>query len=243
VISKYGVSRLYTGLDSALLRQATYTTTRMGIYKTLMDWSTVRNKEKGRGVPMWEKSVFSITAGGLASIVGNPADLALIRMQADHNLPEAQRRNYTGVMNALTRIVNEEGVFTLWRGCTPTVMRAMALNFGMLGPYDQAKETLQEVFGDFQGIRIASSLTAATFACVITLPFDNVKTKFQKMTKSPDGTFPYKNFLDCFGKSYAREGFFGLYVGFNTFVARIAPHVIITLLVQDFLQEKFNRPK
>lgn len=243
VVAKYGVSRLYTGLDSALLRQATYTTTRMGIYKTFMDWSTVRNKEKGRGVPMWEKSVYSLGAGGLAAIVGNPADLALIRMQADNTLPELQRRNYTGVGNALTRIIKEEGALTLWRGCTPTVFRAMALNFGMLGPYDQAKETLQSVFGEFQGIRIASSLVAALFACIITLPFDNVKTKFQKMTKLPDGTLPYKNFLDCFGKSYSREGFFGLYVGFNTFIARIAPHVVITLLVQDLLQEKFNKPK
>ena len=35
-----------------------------------------------------------MTAGGLGSFVGNPCDLALVRMQADTTLPEAERRNY-----------------------------------------------------------------------------------------------------------------------------------------------------
>ena len=47
-VRNYGVRRLYTGLDSALLRQATYTTARMGIYKTLYDW--------GEGGKSWQIS-------------------------------------------------------------------------------------------------------------------------------------------------------------------------------------------
>ena len=237
VISKYGVSRLYTGLDSALLRQATYTTARLGIYKTMMDWAAERNKGP---VSILEKGAFSITAGGMAAVVGNPADLALIRMQSDHTLPVEKRRNYTGVVNALTRIVREEGILTWWRGCTPTVFRAMALNFGMLGPYDQAKEMLQKNFGNFKGLNICSSMIAAFFACVFSLPFDNVKTKYQKMIKGPDGQFPYASFGDCFRKSLKNEGPLGLYVGFPTYVIRIAPHVIITLLTTDFLNSRFN---
>ena len=237
-ISKYGVSRLYTGLDSALLRQATYSTARLGMYKTMMDWG---NAEYSNKVPLWLKSVFSMTAGGLAAVIGNPADLALIRMQSDHTLPAEKRRHYTGVVNALTRIVREEGILAWWRGCTPTVIRAMALNLGMLGPYDQAKETLQRYFGNFQGIGICSSCIAAFLACVFSLPFDNVKTKFQKMVKGSDGQYPYKNFADCFTKSLKNEGFLGLYVGFPTFVIRIAPHVVITLLATDFLNSRFNK--
>ena len=38
------------------------------------------------------------------------------------------------------RIVKEEGILKLWTGCFPTVVRAVVLNFGMLGPYDEAKE-------------------------------------------------------------------------------------------------------
>lgn len=228
----YGLKRFYAGLDSALLRQATYTTARLGIYKTMMD--TFQGDSKAP-LPFWKKCVFSLTAGGLGSMVGNPADLALIRMQADHTLPKEQRRHYTGVGNALSRIVKEEGTLALWRGATPTVIRAMALNLGMLGPFDQAKEMLQAQFGSFKGLVVSASFIAAFFACVLSLPFDNVKTKFQRMAKGADGTFPYKNFADCFMKTLSREGFTGFYVGFPTYVTRIAPHVIITLITQDFL--------
>mmetsp|Transcript_4854 Transcript_4854/g.4726 ORF Transcript_4854/g.4726 Transcript_4854/m.4726 type:complete len:298 (-) Transcript_4854:27-920(-) len=239
-ISEFGVKRLYTGLDSALLRQATYTTTRMGTYKSLMDWGTEFNKGS---VPAWQKAGYSLFAGGFAALIGNPADLALIRMQSDHTLPEAQRRHYTGVVNAISRIIKEEGFFSLWRGSTPTIYRAMAINLGMLGPYDQAKELLTKSFGEFNGIRVASSFIAAFFACVLSLPFDNVKTKFQRMAKKPDGTYPYKSFMDCFMRSLKNEGFLGYYVGFSTYVVRIAPHVIITLLTVDFLTSIFNKPK
>lgn len=72
----------------------------------------------------------------MGSLVGNPADLALIRMQADARLPQADRRNYKNVVDAFKRITKEEGFFALWRGATPTVIRAMALNFAMLVSYD-----------------------------------------------------------------------------------------------------------
>jgi len=44
-----------------------------------------------------------------------------------------ERRNYKGVGDAFSRIVKEEGVAALWKGCTPTVARAMAINLVMLG--------------------------------------------------------------------------------------------------------------
>jgi len=61
-------------------------------------------------------------------------------MQSDNSLPAAERRNYKSVSDAFMRIVKEEGILKLWTGCFPTVVRAVVLNFGMLGPYDEAKE-------------------------------------------------------------------------------------------------------
>lgn len=238
-IKEYGFKRLYAGLDSALLRQATYTTARMGIYRTLMDKAGSSHSE---GVPLWLKCIFSLTAGGIGATIGNPCDLALVRMQADHTLPEAQRRNYTGVFNAISRIIKEEGVISLWKGCTPTVYRAMALNLGMLAPYDQTKELLTKYIGDFNGIRPTCSFIAAFIACVLSMPFDNVKTKYQRMAQLPDGSWPYKSFFDCFGKTFKQEGFRGYYVGFGTYVFRAGPHALLTLLITDFLNSIFNKP-
>ena len=57
-------------------------------------------------------------------------------------LPTAERRGYTSVFDALSRIVSEEGLLTLWRGCGPTIARAMVVNAAQLASYSQAKQGL-----------------------------------------------------------------------------------------------------
>lgn len=63
-------------------------------------------------------------------------------MQADSQLPVAERRNYKNVFDAFSRIVKEDGLSGLWRGGVPTIVRALALNIAMLASYDEAKETV-----------------------------------------------------------------------------------------------------
>jgi solute carrier family 25 oxoglutarate transporter 11 len=65
-------------------------------------------------------------------------------MQADNQLPAAERRNYKNVFNAFARISQEEGILGLWRGATPTVIRAVVLNLAMLASYDEVKERTME---------------------------------------------------------------------------------------------------
>ena len=61
-------------------------------------------------------------------------------MQADNRLPPEERRNYKNVVDAFRRIIKDEGFFALWRGATPTVIRAIVLNLAMLSSYDEVKE-------------------------------------------------------------------------------------------------------
>lgn len=234
-----GIKGFYRGLDSALARQIFYTTTRLGIYKTLFD----KAKKPDGTVSGLNKALCAVTAGFIGSVVGNPADLALIRMQADTALPVAERRNYKNVFDAFSRIVREEGAISLWRGCSPTVVRAMVLNLAMLAPYDEAKERLNKFTGtvDTVSTRLIASAIAGFLSSFCSLPFDNIKTKLQKMKPNAEGVLPYKGIADCFSKTVAREGVTGLWVGFPTFYFRIAPHAMITLLIQDYLTNLFKR--
>lgn len=43
-----------------------------------------------------------------------------------------------------------------------------------------------------------------------------------------DGKYPYKNILDCLGKSIKNEGITKLWVGFPTYYFWVAPHVMLT---------------
>ena len=231
-----GIKYFYKGLDSALVRQMTYTTTRFGVYLNVSQYMENNLPEGQKTISFGQKCIASLLAGATGAFVGNPADLALIRMQSDNTLPADQRRNYRNVGDAFTRIVREEGILELWKGVGPTMVRAMALNLGMLGPYDQAKEIFGKFWGNTMKTNLAASACAGFLAAFLSLPFDNMKTKLQRMKKLPDGSWPYKGMIDCGLKTIAKEGPLGFYTGFPTYYVRIAPHSMLVLLIGDVLK-------
>ena len=226
VIAQGKVMDLYTGLSAGLLRQAVYTTARLGFFDTFQNMLQARADEQGRKVTFAERGAAGLTAGGLAAMIGNPADLALIRMQSDGLKPKDQRANYRSVFDALKRIAGGEGVAALWSGAYPTVIRAMALNFGQLTFFAESKTQLKQRFPDMsEGTnRFGASAIAGFFASFFSLPFDFLKTRLQKQQKGPDGKLPYSGFLDAARKVIKNEGPMRFYRGFGTYYVRIAPH-------------------
>jgi solute carrier family 25 (mitochondrial oxoglutarate transporter), member 11 len=224
VIASGRVLSLYTGLSAGLLRQAVYTTARLGFFDTFMKAMEKNSAKAGTKIGFKERAGAGLAAGGLAAMVGNPADLALIRMQSDGLKPVDKRANYKSVVDALTRIGKTEGPLALWAGCYPTVVRAMALNFGQLAFFSEAKNQLKDTNLGPRTKTLAASAVAGFFASFFSLPFDFVKTRLQRQTKGPDGKVPYKGMMDCFAKVAKDEGLLRFYRGFGTYYVRIAPH-------------------
>lgn len=94
-------------------------------------------REDGKPPSFVTKAGLGMIAGMCGAFVGTPAEVSLIRMTSDGRLPLAERRNYKSVVDALARIVKEEGVATLWRGAIPTMGRAMVVNAAQLASYSQ----------------------------------------------------------------------------------------------------------
>ncbi len=238
LMAEGGVKGFYRGIDSAILRQVVYGTLRLGIFFNLSEY--YKKKNGGKNLTAAQKFSASLTAGALGSFVGNPADLCLVRMQADTTLPVNERRNYTGVFNALTRIVAEEGITGLWAGAVPTMTRACALNVAMMVSYETAKEKIVESTGRpasslyVQGI---ASMMSAFCTAFFSLPFDNIKTKMQKQKPNAQGVMPYKGMPDCFTKSLAREGVTGFWAGLPTYYFRVGPHAVIVLLSSEVYKQ------
>ena len=225
IVASGKVLDLYTGLSAGLLRQAVYTTARLGFFDTFMNNLKSRAAAQNREVGFTERAGSGLAAGGLAAMVGNPADLALIRMQSDGLKPPAQRAHYRSVIDALTRIAKAEGIGALWAGAYPTVVRAMALNFGQLAFFSEAKTQLkQRTQLAPQTQTLTASAIAGFFASFFSLPFDFVKTRLQKQSRGPDGKLPYTSMTDCFRKVAQDEGLLRFYRGFGTYYVRIAPH-------------------
>ncbi|KAJ5906017.1 mitochondrial 2-oxoglutarate/malate carrier protein [Penicillium subrubescens] len=228
---------LYTGLSAGLLRQAVYTTARLGFFDTFIKKLNVRAEEQKRKVTFAERAAAGLSAGGIAAMIGNPADLALVRMQSDGLKPPEARANYRSVFDALVRIPKQEGLAALWAGALPTVIRAMALNMGQLTFFAESKAQLkQHTSLSAQNQTFAASAIAGFFASFLSLPFDFVKTRLQKQQKDlATGKVPYKGVLDCARKVVQEEGWLRFYRGFGTYYVRIAPHAMVTLIVADYL--------
>lgn len=220
---------LYTGLTAGLLRQAVYTTARMGFFETFMKSLTKNAEAADRKVSFGERAGAGLAAGGVAAMIGNPADLSLVRMQSDGLKPPEQRANYRSVVDALARITKSEGITALWAGCLPTVVRAMALNVGQLAFFSESKSQLQQHTNlSTQNQIFAASGIAGFFASFLSLPFDFIKTRLQKQQKDPKtGQLPYRGVIDCARKVVRDEGWLRFYRGFSTYYVRIAPHALV----------------
>lgn len=239
VLRNEGIFGLYNGLSAGLLRQATYSTTRLGVYQSLFDYFSGADG-KPPGILM--KLGMGVTAGAIGSFIGTPAEISLIRMTSDGRLPVAERRGYTNVFNALFRISREEGVLTLWRGCGPTMARAMVVNAAQLGTYSQAKQLLLglDYFSDNIFTHFCASMISGLVTTLASMPVDIAKTRIQNM-KIIDGKPEYSGSLDVLGKLIRNEGFFSLWKGFTPYYARLGPHTVLTFVfLEQFRKLYYN---
>ncbi|MCO5598128.1 hypothetical protein L7F22_052220 [Adiantum nelumboides] len=108
VVQQEGVAALFSGVSATLLRQATYSTTRMGLYDIMKS-----NWEEGNRLALHKKVLAGLIAGAIGAAVDNPADMAMVRMHADGKLPMESRRHYKSVGDAILRTVREEGLGAL----------------------------------------------------------------------------------------------------------------------------------
>ncbi|XP_029044966.1 mitochondrial 2-oxoglutarate/malate carrier protein-like [Osmia bicornis bicornis] len=233
VTKNEGFLAFYAGLSAGLLRQGTYTTTRLGVNAWLYE---IVSKDGPPNFLM--KALIGSTAGAIGAFVGTPAEVALIRMTADGRLPVVERRNYSNAFNALVRIAREEGFLALWRGTVPTMGRAMVVNAAQLGSYSQSKEMLLDTGYFEEGIPLhfVSSMISGLVTTLASMPVDIAKTRIQNM-KIVDGKPEFKGAIDVIVQVCKNEGLFSLWKGFFPYYARLGPHTVLTFI---FFEQMFT---
>ncbi|KAF7808378.1 mitochondrial uncoupling protein 5-like [Senna tora] len=226
IVRSEGVAALFFGVSVTVLRQTLYSTTRMGLCDVLKQKWT--DPEQGN-ISLSRKIAAGLIAGGIGATVGNPADMAMVRMQADGRLPAAQQRNYNSVFDVITRMTKQEGVASLWRGSALTVNRAMIVTASQLATYDQFKEMILEkgLVKDGLGTHVTVSCAAGFVAVVASNPVDVIKTRVMNMKVEAGTAPPYNGALDCPLKTVKAEGPMALYKGFIPTVSRKGPFTIV----------------
>lgn len=232
IIQQEGVAALFSGVSATVLRQTLYSTTRMGLYDMLKQKWTDPNTNN---MPLSKKIVAGLIAGGIGAAVGNPADVAMVRMQADGRLPISQRRNYKSVIDAITQMSKSEGVTSLWRGSSLTVNRAMLVTASQLASYDQFKETILKKgsIKDGLAVHVTASFAAGFVAAVASNPIDVIKTRVMNMKVEPGMAPPYSGAIDCAMKTIKAEGPMALYKGFIPTISRQGPFTVVLFVTLE----------
>lgn len=237
VVKNEGVQKLYNGLSAALLRQSTYTTTRLGVYTNLFEKFS---NPDGSPPSFLKKVSLGMSAGACGAFVGTPAEISLIRMTADGNLPAAERRNYKNAFDAIFRIARFEGVLTLWRGAFPTMGRAMVVNAAQLASYSQAKQIILQTGYMKDGMftlyvkdgvfcHFMASMISGLVTTIASMPVDIAKTRIQNM-KMIGGKPEFKGAFDVISNIAKNEGVLALWKGFTPYYFRLGPHTVLTFV-------------
>ncbi|RSM12434.1 hypothetical protein BHE90_003599 [Fusarium euwallaceae] len=224
ILRNEGVSGLYRGLSAGLLRQLTYGSTRFAIYESIKEQSS----KHGGSAPIAILLPGAFLSGACGALVGNPADLANVRMQNDRSLPPSLRQNYRSVFDVLIRVAKTDGIQGYLRGVFPNAIRAGAMTGCQLASYDGIKQSLVDNFSlkDGAPTQLLASLLAGLIATTICSPIDVIKTR----TMSQGGSSSIVGMVTELTRS---EGLRWAFRGWLPSFARLGPHTAATLLILE----------
>jgi len=235
IIKNEGAGRLYRGINAPILMEAPKRATKFAAND---EWGKVwRNVF---GVQKMNQSLSILTgasAGATEAFVVVPFELVKIRLQ-----DKAQASKYNGMIDAVTKIVRQEGPLTLYQGLESTMWRHVLWNAGYFGCIFQVKALLPaskdkkgQVLND-----LMSGAVGGTVGTILNTPMDVVKSRIQNSPKIK-GQLPKYNWAwGAIGTVAKEEGFGALYKGFLPKVLRLGPGGGILLVVFTGMMDFFR---
>ena len=228
IVKNEGFLALYKGLSASLMREATYSTIRLGFYEPFKELLGAKDKSH---TPLWKKFLAGLMSGSTGAMVANPYDLLKIRMQSKEG---KEKLNF---IKEVLKIVRIDGIKGLYRGTLPNVMRGAILTATKMATYDHTKHLILNsgfMKDDIYCFFVCSVVTGIVLT-ITTAPIDLIKTRI--MSQSSDNKI-YSGMIDCTVKTFKQEGIHAFYKGFWPQWMRFGPFNVIQLIVWEELRKK-----
>lgn len=122
-------------------------------------------------------------------------------------------------------------------------MRHVAFNVSLTAPYDYFHEGLYIRFGDFDFVKPTALLLSSIVSTVITLPFDNVRTRVLNVQSQTDrNKFNYRGYLDVFKQTLIHEpNPRSFYAGFYTYLLGTYIYSWLTIGITESFTDSWKR--
>uniref|UniRef100_A0A0D6R083 Mitochondrial succinate-fumarate transporter 1-like n=1 Tax=Araucaria cunninghamii TaxID=56994 RepID=A0A0D6R083_ARACU len=236
IAKKEGVRALWKGLTPFATHLTLKYTLRMGSNAVLQ--VALKDSQTGK-LSTSSRMMAGFGAGVLeALVIVTPFEVVKIRLQQQRGLAREVLK-YKGPIHCATSIVREEGLFGLWAGAAPTVMRNginQAAMFTAKNAFDVVLWKKHE--GDGRVLQpwqsMISGFLAGTAGPICTGPFDVVKTRLMAQIRSVEtGEVKYKGMFHALRTIFAEEGLLALWKGLLPRLMRIPPGQAIMWAVAD----------
>ena len=218
MVKSEGLMSLYKGLQAAWLREASYTSVKLGAYGPIRDAICGTQGP----VPFHLKFLSGSMSGGIGSFFGNPFDVMKTMQMA------GEKKSLPQLMAQMKR---EQGMKGFYRGIEANIMRAIVLNGTKMACYDEAKSFVSRTTGfnrkDPRCQFLSAGIAGFCMTCTVA-PFDMMRTR---LMNQPTDAKLYNGFADCFTKVLKNEGPLAFYRGFLPIWGRFAPQATLQLLV------------
>jgi solute carrier family 25 (mitochondrial oxoglutarate transporter), member 11 len=190
-----GVRGFYAGVSASLTRQLLFSSTRHGLFGLFLSHMAIpldpaaadqHQHHQQHTVPLARLVMAGMLSGAIGAVLGNPADLVLVRMQADAAMPPERRCGYRNVVHGLRCALHSGGVRLLWRACPVNAVRAAAITAAQLSTYHRCKRYLVlhcHLASDACSTHLVAAMASAVAAALASNPVDVVKTRLLNMRK------------------------------------------------------------
>lgn len=225
-----GFSSLYKGLTASLLREATYSTIRLGMYEPFKVFLGGTDRTH---TPLWKKFAAGLCSGSCGAIVANPYDLLKVKMQS------IEGREKMSFFGEIWNILKTEGIMGLYRGTLPNVTRGAILTATKMATYDHTKHLILNsgLMKDDIYCFFVCSIVTGIMLTITTAPIDLIKTRI--MTQTLEHKI-YNGMIDCAIKTVKQEGVKAFYKGFWPQWMRFGPFNVIQLIVWEELRKHWG---
>lgn len=168
------------------------------------------------------------TSAAISKTVVAPIERVKLIIQTQDSNPKiisGEVPRYTGVLNTLTRVSREQGVYSLWRGNLANIIRyfpTQAFNFAFKDTFKRMfpKYDIKTDFWKFFGVQLASGGLAGAGSLTIVYPLDFARTRLAADI-GKEGHREFTGLVDCLTKVAKNSGVMSLYNGFGVSVQGI----------------------
>lgn len=180
----------------------------------------------------WPFFAVNMASGGLAGagslLIVYPLDFARTRLAAD--VGKANDREFTGLVDCLSKIARRSGPMALYQGFGVSVQGIIVYRGSYFGLYDTGKGALLTKDSSFI-FKFIVAQVATNAAGVLSYPFDTVRRRL--MMNSGAGKKLYSGTVDAFVKIYAQEGMGAFFKGAFSNVLRGVGGALVLVMYDE----------